>query len=415
MSPKQSEVRSGSFLPVSPFTRLAALLGGIDPGGTPIDLTVGGPRHPMSDLVMDTLGEAAAGFGTYPPITGTEAFRSSARDWLGQRYPVLAGLGEDSLGMIPLAGTREGVFHVVFSAKARRPEVVRLTVLLPNPFYRTYAEAAASAGLEMAFLRAGPEIGFVPDLDAIDSSISESTVAFLLCSPANPQGAVPNEDYLEQASEMARKYHFILIADECYSEIYTETPPPGAHEVSQRRYSRINNVVSMQSCRSGRTCPACGLGSVPAIRSSFPSSPHSATSSCHRCLCPSFMPTRNSLPTKLMLRRTAHSTAKYSRPRGEFCRAGSAIAGGKEVFHLARRRRIWRQRRDRENTLERLWRQTVARMLSRTRKSGRFQSGRRLRARGDGRRSGDHARRARAHYRDVEMRTGKHGYSNRQQ
>ena len=259
MSPART-AKAQDLSPTSPFVRLAVLLEGIEPDGTVIDLTVGEPRHPMPDFLMQALAEAQAEFAKYPPIRGTEAFRDAVRLWIARRYPSLAGTTEAQLGVIPLSGTREGLFHVVFSARARRPDCEQPAILIPNPFYHTYAAAAGASGAEPVFLKAGPETGFLPDLEAIGTGLLARTVAFFLCSPANPQGAVAEREYLSEAIELARKYDFLLIADECYSEIYTDQAPPGALETAWNGQKSLENVISMQSLSKRSNLPGLRAG-----------------------------------------------------------------------------------------------------------------------------------------------------------
>jgi N-succinyldiaminopimelate aminotransferase len=252
--------RTQAMTPVSPFARLAGLLEGIEPGGEVIDLAIGEPHHPMPDFLIRGLAEAQDLFGKYPPIRGTEEFRASVADWLARRYPLLKAMDEANLGIIPLSGTREGLFHVAFSARARRTDIEQAVVLMPNPFYHTYAAAAGASGAEPVFMRAGPETGFLPDLDAIDEGILSRTVALFLSSPANPQGAVADEDYLEKAVNLARAYDFLLIADECYSEVYTQNPPPGALETAWKTRKSLANVISIQSLSKRSNLPGLRAG-----------------------------------------------------------------------------------------------------------------------------------------------------------
>ncbi|MHA1165132.1 MAG: aminotransferase class I/II-fold pyridoxal phosphate-dependent enzyme, partial [Alphaproteobacteria bacterium] len=196
-------------LPVSPFVMLAELLDGIEPGAPAIELTIGEPRHPMPEMVMKGLEEAKDLFGKYPPIRGTDEFRGAVADWLGRRYGALKGLGPDALGILPLSGTREGLFHIVFSARARSPRIANPAIMMPNPFYHTYAAAAGVSGADPVFLPAGNDTGFLPDLDAIDHDTLKRAIAFFLCSPANPQGAVADAAYLARAIELAREHDFL--------------------------------------------------------------------------------------------------------------------------------------------------------------------------------------------------------------
>jgi len=121
-----------NLLPVSPFAMLAELLEGIEPGAPPIELTIGEPRHPMPEIAMKGLNEAKDLFGKYPPIRGTQEFRQAVADWLGRRYEALEGLSADDLGVLPLSGTREGLFHIAFSARARKPDITNPVIMMPN-------------------------------------------------------------------------------------------------------------------------------------------------------------------------------------------------------------------------------------------------------------------------------------------
>jgi aspartate/methionine/tyrosine aminotransferase len=89
----------------------------------------------------------------------------------------------------------------------------------------------------------------------------ERTVALYLCSPSNPQGAVADRSYLARGIALARRFDFMLFADECYSEIYGDTPPPGALETAFAASGSLANVVTFNSLskRSG----------LPGLRSGF--------------------------------------------------------------------------------------------------------------------------------------------------
>ena len=108
-------------------------------------------------------------------------------------------------------------------------------MLIPNPFYQAYAAAAAASGAEPIFLESDAATQFLPALDGIDEALLQRTVAFYLCSPSNPQGAVADRGYLAGAIALARRFDFMLFADECYSEIYVDAPPRAR---SRRRWRR---------------------------------------------------------------------------------------------------------------------------------------------------------------------------------
>jgi N-succinyldiaminopimelate aminotransferase len=245
----------------SPFARLAVLLDGMTPGALPIDLSLGEPRALMPPFLGPTLERHLSEFGRYPPIKGIPALRQAIADWIGRRYPTLEGRIDADSHVLPLNGSREGLFSAIFPALARKPSIERPVVLIPNPFYQAYAAAAAASGAEPIFLPSTAETGFLPELEAIDEALLERTIAFYLCSPSNPQGAVAGRSYLARVIALARRFDFLLFADECYSEIYGSTPPPGALETAYAETTSFANVAVFQSLskRSG----------LPGLRSGF--------------------------------------------------------------------------------------------------------------------------------------------------
>ncbi|HEX2447311.1 MAG TPA: aminotransferase class I/II-fold pyridoxal phosphate-dependent enzyme [Methyloceanibacter sp.] len=245
----------------SPFARLTQLLDGLAPGLPAIDLSLGEPKALIPSFLGPTLEAHLGEFGRYPPIKGVPVLREAISDWLGRRYPTLKGHIDPDTHVLPLNGSREGLFSAIFPAFARKPDARRPAVLIPNPFYQSYAAAAAASGAEPVLLPSRAEDGFLPELGSIDEGVLQRSIAFYLCTPSNPQGAVADRAYLARAVALARRFDFLLFADECYSEIYSETLPPGALETAYAQTGSLANVVSFQSLskRSG----------LPGLRSGF--------------------------------------------------------------------------------------------------------------------------------------------------
>jgi aspartate/methionine/tyrosine aminotransferase len=245
----------------SPFARTRSLLEGIEPGAAPIDMTIGEPRHPMPAMLGAALQEAFAGYGKYPPIQGTPELIGAIGGWIQRRYPALKGAIEPARHILPLNGTREGLFTAIFPALARWKGKGRPAVLIPNPFYQVYLAAALCANAEPVFLDTNQAGGFLPDLDAIPEQTLARTAAFYLASPANPQGAIADESYLAKAVGLARRHDFILLLDECYSEIYAREAPRGGLETAHRLSGDFSNVLVFNSLSK--------RSNVPGLRSGF--------------------------------------------------------------------------------------------------------------------------------------------------
>ena len=167
----------------SPFSRLAGLLAGIEPGAKPIDLSLGEPRAMIPSFLGPILQERLGEFGRYPPIRGIPALREAIAAWIGRRYPILQRQIDPERHVLPLTGSREGLFSAIFPALARREFAGKPAVLVPNPFYQAYAAAAAASGAEAVYLPARSETGFLPDLEALSEDLLRRTAVLYLCSP----------------------------------------------------------------------------------------------------------------------------------------------------------------------------------------------------------------------------------------
>ncbi len=247
-----------------PFARLNRLLDGIPPGGDePVLLSIGEPQSQPPAFLAEELTKAAADWSRYPPPRGHPAYLQACRDWLLRRYDLPAEMLVPAEHILPLPGTREGLFFTALStlpeARAGRP---RPAVLMPNPCYHVYAGAAAAAGAEPIFVAATRESGFLPDYRSVDPAILERTALCYLCSPANPQGAVASLEQLEALIDLARRYGFALAFDECYAEIYNGEPPPGALQAAARLSGALDNVLVFHSLSKRSSAPGLRCGFV---------------------------------------------------------------------------------------------------------------------------------------------------------
>src|SRR6185503_2680698 len=244
---------------ISPFTRTRRLLERATPGQAK---TIGDPREVMPAFVPDRLSEANTLFASYPRIRASDDLRNAIAAWMGRRYGI-AGEINPTGEILPVSGSREGLFFAAIPAAGRKNVQGRPVILIVNPFYQAYLGAALATNCEPVFLNATAETGHLPDLDALEHEpdLLARTVALYLCSPANPQGAVADAAYIRKALALARRHDFMLFFDECYSEIYTREPPPGALTVALETPERFKNLVVFNSLSK--------RSNLPGIRSGF--------------------------------------------------------------------------------------------------------------------------------------------------
>jgi aspartate/methionine/tyrosine aminotransferase len=239
-----------SKLPPSSFAKLATLLDPHPPGMTPISLAVGDPNGAVPAFVLDAIAKHSRDFGVYPPINGSKEWRDAASAWLVRRFGLVSASIDPDKNLLPLNGTREGLFLALFTVMPETKAGQRPAVLLPNPFYQCYAAAALSAGGEPVFVPATAATGFLPDYASLPKSVLERTAAVYICSPSNPEGACASEAYWRTLFALADQYGFAVFADECYADIYLNTPPKSALPARGAPYKRLLTFHSL-SKRSG--------------------------------------------------------------------------------------------------------------------------------------------------------------------
>ncbi|MBL3596553.1 aminotransferase class I/II-fold pyridoxal phosphate-dependent enzyme [Rhodovulum sulfidophilum] len=269
-----------SNLPDYAFPRLRRLLDVHEPGGVPVHMTIGEPRHAFPDWVAGIVAEHAHEFGKYPPNEGTPELRAAIAGWIGRRYGVTL---DPDTQVTTLNGTREGLFN---AALALCPETkagvtkagatksgARPAILTPNPFYQVYAVAALAVAAEPVYVPATAETGFLPDYGALPPELLDRVAIAYLCSPSNPQGAVADRGYWADLIRLAEKHDFRIFADECYSEIYRDSPPPGALSVAAELGADPERVVVFHSLSKRSNLPglrsgfaAGGPGSIGRIK-----------------------------------------------------------------------------------------------------------------------------------------------------
>jgi N-succinyldiaminopimelate aminotransferase len=77
-----------SNLPDYAFPRLRKLLDVHEPGGEPIAMTIGEPRHAFPAWVGEVIAESLEGFGRYPDNDGTPGLQTAIARWIARRYGV---------------------------------------------------------------------------------------------------------------------------------------------------------------------------------------------------------------------------------------------------------------------------------------------------------------------------------------
>ena len=234
------------------------LLAPYQPAKPLITLSLGEPQHPVPDFVGPVLAKHIADFGRYPIAKGIEPFRRAAVELAGE--PLQAAAADRSRERNPgaerqprgavLRGDRRRALCRTAPGQARDPDAEPVLSGLWRGRPRRRLRSCSICRPRVAN-------GFLPDLDALDEATLARTVAFFIASPANPQGAVASRDYFTRLKTLADRYGFMILSDECYSEIYTRQAPGSALECAGPDFT---NVVAFQSLSKRSNLPGMRVG-----------------------------------------------------------------------------------------------------------------------------------------------------------
>ena len=181
-------------------------------GADVIRLDVGSPDLPPAPHIVDALTRAAAcpDAHGYQSHRGTRALRLA---W-AQMYARAFGVQIDPENVLPLLGSKEGIFHL--SLVWLRPGDV---ALVPDPGYQTYGIAARFAGAETVALPLLLESGFLPDLDAVPAEVAARAKMLWLNYPNNPTAAAASLTFFERAVAFCRRHDILLCHDAAYTQV----------------------------------------------------------------------------------------------------------------------------------------------------------------------------------------------------
>ena len=92
-------------------------------------------------------------------------------------------------------------------------------ILSPAPDYPLWTAAANLAGGHPVHYICDEKADWMPDLDDIESKITDRTKGIVIINPNNPTGALYPKDLLERIVEIARRHELIIFADEIYDRL----------------------------------------------------------------------------------------------------------------------------------------------------------------------------------------------------
>lgn len=218
-------------------------------------LTIGEPKFETPQFIQDKLKETSSLLRKYPSTIGEPFLRESMINFVKNRFNVSLKMSQ----IIPTFGTREVLFNFPqFALFDKKNPVIAFT----NPFYQIYEGAAIASRAEVIHINLTKENNFKANLS--DEELKRCDLV-ILNFPNNPTSASMDIDELGIWVKKALEFDFLLVNDECYSEIYFDenTKPASLLEASIKvGNSEFKNVLVMNSISKRSSAPGLRSGFI---------------------------------------------------------------------------------------------------------------------------------------------------------
>ncbi len=240
---------------VYPFEKLNKLLEDSVPNReySPITLTIGEPQFETPAIIQKELKDKTYLLNKYPKSAGEEILKEAQIEFVKKRFDIKL----NSSQIIPTFGTREVLFNfpqfLLFNRK--NPKMA-----FTNPFYQIYEGSAIASRAEIIYIDLKEENNFKPK---IDKNRLKGVDLVILNFPNNPTATILNMKELKEWVKLALKYDFILLNDECYSEIYQKEKPISLLEASKEIGNRdFKNILVINSISKRSSAPSLRSGFI---------------------------------------------------------------------------------------------------------------------------------------------------------
>jgi aspartate aminotransferase len=175
-----------------------------------ISFGVGEPDFPTPEPIKVAANHALAADAThYTTVNGDPVLRQKIADRTAEMTGVPFTVGQ----VIATSGAKEALY-LAFQALCDPGD----EVLIPAPFWVTYAEQARLAGgMPVQIDTSPPSWKLTPEV--LRRHLSPRSKALMLCTPSNPTGAVYSDAELGALARVVAEAGLVAIVDEIYARI----------------------------------------------------------------------------------------------------------------------------------------------------------------------------------------------------
>jgi len=218
-----------------------------------INLSIGEPDFQTPVHVKEAAKKAIDdNFSFYAPVAGFQDLREAISKKL--KYQNRLNFAPEQI--VVSNGAKQALANVVLTLVDQDCEV-----LIPAPYWNTYAELDNLAHGTNVFLPTTIENNYKVTAQQVEAAITPKTKVFLFSSPSNPAGSVYSKSELKALAEVfARHENIFIISDEIYEHINFV----GQHESIAQFEELKNRVIIINGVSKGYAMTGWRVGYIAA-------------------------------------------------------------------------------------------------------------------------------------------------------
>lgn len=180
--------------------------------GDVINLTLGDPDLPPPKNVRDAACDAIQkGRTRYSANAGLLELRQAIAESFTKEYGLPCSPAEE---VVTTVGGMEALYLALSSAIDPGDEVIIFA-----PYYVNYVQMVRMNGGVPVIIETNESDGFAVDPAALESRLSDKTVAIIVNTPCNPTGAMLPRPVLGEIARVAKERNLLVISDEVYKSL----------------------------------------------------------------------------------------------------------------------------------------------------------------------------------------------------
>ncbi|MGE0591302.1 MAG: pyridoxal phosphate-dependent aminotransferase [Vicinamibacterales bacterium] len=229
-------------------------------GHNVVDFGAGEPDFPTPEHAKAAAKAAIdANFTRYTVAAGILELREA----ICARYKTDYGVDITPGEVLVTNGGKQALFNAALALFNPGDEVITHA-----PYWPTIPEQIKLVGAEPVIVQTRSDDGFAVHAEAIVAAITPKTKAIVINSPANPTGALVDEDTLRTIADAAAARGIWVIVDLCYEKLIYEPVPHNFPRVLFERHRDRTVIAGSASKAYAMTGWRCGWTIAPAALTS---------------------------------------------------------------------------------------------------------------------------------------------------